>query len=216
LAAAELMWCLTMFSPVPAGVASLLLLTLSIIFMGGLHLDGWMDCSDAYFSYRDVERRLAIMKDPHIGSFAVMSLLFLLAWRYVFMFEVVSSLKPADVIFMAGIPFLARIVMGSLLIFGRLAKTDGLAAYFKKDLHKRDFGVYAAFLLLWMGSGFVISGFSGTIALVISIFLFGAAASIFIKKQFGGLTGDTLGASVEGGETFLWLILWLLHAFVTV
>jgi adenosylcobinamide-GDP ribazoletransferase len=35
-----------------------------------------------------------------------------------------------------------------------------------------------------------------------------------IVKWFGGMTGDVLGASVEGTELLLWMALWLLHYFV--
>ena len=51
----------TPFSP----LAAAFFVWLALIFVtGGIHLDGWMDASDAFFSYRDKEKRLEIMKDP--------------------------------------------------------------------------------------------------------------------------------------------------------
>ncbi|GAJ13835.1 unnamed protein product, partial [marine sediment metagenome] len=38
-------------------------------------------------------------------------------------------------------------------------------------------------------------------------------ARVFAIKQFGGMTGDVLGAFIEGSETCLWLVIWLLHIF---
>lgn len=35
------------------------------------HADGFMDTMDALHSYRDRERKLEILKDSHIGAFAV-------------------------------------------------------------------------------------------------------------------------------------------------
>ncbi|UTW69772.1 adenosylcobinamide-GDP ribazoletransferase [Anaerobacillus sp. HL2] len=50
-------------------VLSLLFFTVPLFIHGGLHLDGWMDCSDAFFSYKDQEKKLEIMKDSRIGAF---------------------------------------------------------------------------------------------------------------------------------------------------
>ena len=44
---------------------------------GFLHLDGFMDSCDAILSRRDLEERRRILKDPHTGSFAVISLVIL-------------------------------------------------------------------------------------------------------------------------------------------
>lgn len=43
-------------------IAFLVILT-GLILTGGLHLDGFVDMSDAYFSYRDREKRHAILDD---------------------------------------------------------------------------------------------------------------------------------------------------------
>ena len=51
-----------------------------LLVTGGLHLDGLADLSDALgASHRDPERLLAVMKDPHLGSFGVLSLCVLLS-----------------------------------------------------------------------------------------------------------------------------------------
>lgn len=45
---------------------------LPILLAGGLHMDGFLDATDALFSRRDREKKLAIMKDPNCGPFAVL------------------------------------------------------------------------------------------------------------------------------------------------
>ena len=38
---------------------------------GGIHMDGFLDTVDARSSYGDREKKLAILKDPHTGAFAI-------------------------------------------------------------------------------------------------------------------------------------------------
>ena len=45
-----------------------------LFITGGLHVDGFMDTMDAIHSYQTKERRLEILKDSHIGAFAVIML----------------------------------------------------------------------------------------------------------------------------------------------
>ena len=58
--------------------AAAILTLLPYWLSGGIHLDGFMDCCDAVFSRRPLEKKREILKDSHVGSFAVMSLSMLL------------------------------------------------------------------------------------------------------------------------------------------
>ncbi len=42
-----------------------------LLVTGGIHMDGFLDTVDARRSYRGKEARLEILKDPHVGAFAV-------------------------------------------------------------------------------------------------------------------------------------------------
>ena len=46
-----------------------------LIITGGFHVDGFMDTMDAFHSYQPRERKLEILKDSHIGAFAVIMLI---------------------------------------------------------------------------------------------------------------------------------------------
>ena len=48
-----------------------LLAALPCLLTGFLHLDGFMDCCDAILSRRPLEERQQILKDSHVGAFAV-------------------------------------------------------------------------------------------------------------------------------------------------
>ena len=44
---------------------------LPVLLSGGIHMDGFMDTCDAIHSYGSRQKRLEILKDPHVGAFAV-------------------------------------------------------------------------------------------------------------------------------------------------
>ena len=44
---------------------------LPLIVSGGIHLDGMVDTADALYSRRETEKKLEILKDPHVGAFGV-------------------------------------------------------------------------------------------------------------------------------------------------
>ena len=60
---------------VPDISVTLVFIILPILITGGIHVDGYMDTCDALNSYGDREKKLAILKDSHIGAFAVIKLL---------------------------------------------------------------------------------------------------------------------------------------------
>ena len=46
---------------------------LPVLVTGGIHLDGYLDTSDAMSSWREREKRLEILKDSHTGAFAIIN-----------------------------------------------------------------------------------------------------------------------------------------------
>ena len=70
--------CLTNYFAIPALIRGLILCGWPYVVTGFLHLDGFMDVVDAVCSWRPLERRREILKDSHVGSFAVVWCVFLL------------------------------------------------------------------------------------------------------------------------------------------
>lgn len=54
----------------PAGLQGVVLLAVPLFATGFLHFDGLLDSADALLAPRSPERRLEILKDVHMGSFA--------------------------------------------------------------------------------------------------------------------------------------------------
>ena len=59
----------------PTFAASVLITVVPLVVTGGFHVDGFMDTTDALRSYADREKKIEILKDAHVGSFAVTGLI---------------------------------------------------------------------------------------------------------------------------------------------
>lgn len=186
-----------------------------IMLTGGIHLDGWMDASDAFFSYQDRVKRLEIMSDPRTGAFGVLSVIVLLSARFLFIYEVIQMIHPVSYVLIALLPFFSKMVMGVLLLKVKAAKKEGLGPLFKNAANERTLFVYPIYIviLLVIAAVFLKEAIWGMLFFIlVSGFIF-----LLLRKKivtwFGGMTGDILGASVEGTEVLLWMTLWLLHYF---
>jgi len=86
----------------PWGVRGVLLLALPLILTGFLHLDGLLDSADALLCPSDPARRLVILKDVHMGSFAfgAGALWLLLTWQLLSM--------PVSIWILVALPVLSR------------------------------------------------------------------------------------------------------------
>ncbi|MCH1626412.1 adenosylcobinamide-GDP ribazoletransferase [Fredinandcohnia sp. SECRCQ15] len=187
---------------------------MTIVISGGIHLDGWMDASDAYFSYQDKEKRLEIMKDPRTGAFGVLSVIVLLSSRFLFLYEITLMSTADTYLLILLIPFFSKSVMGGLLLTVNGAKNEGLGAMFQKSATSRDLWVYCLYVtLVYIFCYRFILELVILSAMTIVVFIILRKK---IVKWFSGITGDVIGASVEGTEWMLWMTVWLLHYFVMV
>ena len=81
-------WAALYFAAVYFGlpylVVAFLVTFLPFALCGFLHMDGFMDCSDAILSRRPLEDRQRILKDSHTGAFAVISIVFYILAYFAF------------------------------------------------------------------------------------------------------------------------------------
>jgi adenosylcobinamide-GDP ribazoletransferase len=211
---ASLFYVFTEYTPFSTLAVAFFLWLMSILLTGGIHLDGWMDASDAYFSYGGLAKRLEIMKDPRTGAFGVISVIVLLSCRFLFIYEITENVQGVTYLIIATIPFLSKSVMGVLLLTVKSAKSEGLGALFQSATTIKVLWVYPIFMAVILAlMTFVDNGF-----FLLSVLIVIACASLLVCRMkavswFGGITGDVLGAAVEGTELFLWMTVWLLHYF---
>ncbi|WP_377887733.1 adenosylcobinamide-GDP ribazoletransferase [Alkalihalobacillus sp. R86527] len=211
-----LLYILIEWSPFSTLATAFMLWLFMMVFSGGIHLDGWMDASDAFFSYRDLEKRLQIMSDPRTGAFGVLSVIVLLSGKFLFIYEIVQNVEVATYVIIATIPFLSKSVMGFFLTTIKPSKDEGLAAFFQSAIHRSCIWLYPIYIVLIVMASVLIS--MESILSVLILIVVTAFVVWYIKRKivrwFDGITGDVLGASVEGTEVLLWMTVWLLHYFV--
>ena len=191
----------------PLFMAIVLVLTM-IAVTGGLHLDGWIDMSDAYFSYGEKEKRVAILDDPRIGAFGALSLVCLVLLKVGVLYEALmqqTSLVP----FLLCIPFLGRLAIQLFFSMTPLAKPTGLGAYFKKQVAQRQLVliiVVYSVLLVIVASYFTM----WSLAVLLLVAIVGVAFyKRWVLRNFGGMSGDLMGALCEGTEVLLWIVVLL-------
>ncbi|MDD4091566.1 MAG: adenosylcobinamide-GDP ribazoletransferase [Smithellaceae bacterium] len=179
----------------PALVAAVLTLAVWVGLTGGLHLDGLADCCDGLPGSASRERRLEIMKDPHLGAFGVIGLFFVLTLKA----TALSLLAPSS-----GLSIVFAATLGRWLILpaSRLpqARPGGMGADFAAGVRPAGVWITAALPI----SLAVLLGMQGAFA-VLAALISGAALLSLAWKRIGGVTGDVLGALVEVAETVILL-----------
>lgn len=86
-------------------VMGVILCACPFVVTGYLHLDGYMDVTDAVKSWREPARRREILKDSHVGSFAVIAVAMLMLAQFAFF---ASARAEADVRILVFIPCVSR------------------------------------------------------------------------------------------------------------
>jgi adenosylcobinamide-GDP ribazoletransferase len=171
-------------------VGALAGLALWVSVTGALHLDGLGDVADACgAAHKDRERLLAVLADPHVGSFAVVSIGLQLAAKLVLLRVLLDAVPPVTVVF---VPFAARI--------GPLAWTrwlpplhEGLAARFRPAMRNTDLAIWGILLL---AASFLTPALLAAFALI-------ALWGWWLGRKLGGISGDGHGAGIELVETGL-------------
>ncbi|WP_136248944.1 adenosylcobinamide-GDP ribazoletransferase [Halomonas borealis] len=192
----------------PPPLLTLLLLSLWVALTGGLHLDGLMDLADALGSNAPLEKRWAIMKDPQVGSFGMLALVFQLAWKAALLWALLAA--GASPWWLAPVIALGRLGAVGLLVAVPAARPEGLAHAWQQSLGVRDLALASLPMLPGL---FIAPGMAWLLAgLAVFIIIYGRA----VRRAFGGINGDIVGAAIEGGELWLLLIAWSVWSFVTI
>ena len=178
-----------------------LLTAVPVAVTGGIHLDGYCDTVDALSSHAPREKKLAILKDPNAGAFAV---IWCGVW-FLLYFGLLTELRSA-------VPVAAGFLLSrtfSALAVERLPSArpasgpqSGMGAALKKS-SKFPWWVLAVYLALFAGA----ASLWGTPAAGPAMLVVAVCFYFFYKRMalrlFGGFTGDLAGWFLQVCELLL-------------
>ena len=180
----------TLLHALPVILLSSLILVVWIWLTGGLHLDGLADTADAWVGgFGNKERTLKIMKDPSCGPIGVLSLIILCLIKWSALYVLLEKqLYSALFLF----PILGRLTPLFLFLTTQYVREKGLGSSIAEFIPKTGSIILSALCLIaaayfaWVG------------VLTVMIFI---GTLIYLRHKFiqriGGITGDTVGASIE-------------------
>lgn len=165
-------------------------IAIPLFITGGIHLDGFMDTMDALHSYGSREKKLEILKDSHIGAFAV---IMLVSYGALFLGAFSEIRGGALLKIVCGGFFLSRCLSGISVVSFPLAKEEGMLYQFADSSHKNivkgSLYLQSAACVGWMLFCSVPAGMAVTAAALLLLAFYYYRS----KKEFGGVTGDTSG-----------------------
>ena len=171
-------------------IINIILVIFLLIITGSLHLDGLADTFDAVSSNKNKEEMLKIMRDPHIATMGVISIVSVILLKISLLYSIAPSLKNAALIIMCTAGRWSMVL--DMLIFP-YARDEGKAKIYTKNINARIFIFSTIIAVCVIGGVLRLKG----------LFVFAAIGGLaylggkFAERKLGGITGDTLGATNE-------------------
>ena len=160
-----------------------------LLVTGGIHMDGFMDTTDALASWQPREKKLEILKDSHTGAFAVMG-----CAAYMLLLTAFLSMAKPKAGAQVGVCFvLSRALSAWAVTFFRSARPDGMLDKFASAAKKRTVSLSGGIYALLCAAVWCVYDFG--LALICAAVT--ASVTLYYRhmayKQFGGVTGDLAG-----------------------
>ena len=188
---AALAW-LCSFLALPTLVTGLILCVYPYIVTGYLHLDGFMDVIDAVRSWRDLERRRQILKDSHVGSFAVIGVLLLMLAQFALFSSVPAE---ANCLILLFVPAISR-CCSTLAVTG--LKSMSTSQYADQKKQRSHLVSITIVLCALLAAGFLLCGRYGFVSVGCI-----AGYSLALRRGYrslAGMNGDISGYALTIGE----------------
>jgi len=191
-----------------SSVVALFLVFVPTIITGALHIEGFADMTDGFWSSKNREEILRIMKDSHIGVMGTIGVTCLILAKFIFLKEIVGNLPPLLVIkLLLLIPGLSRWAMVIASSISQYARPEGgIGKSFIEGIGKHIVWLSSivpiVFATLCFHNSSRYGGICGFIGIGIAILIPIFVANLS-KRIIGGITGDILGGVNEITEVAL-------------
>ncbi len=175
---------------------SVVMTLLPLFLTGGIHMDGFLDTTDAIHSYGDKEKKQQILKDPNCGAFAV-----IFGVAYLLLTVAVWSECTREMLPFIGVTYsLSRTFSAFSMAAFPLARNTGLAAAFQKGAKRKNvMAVMICYLVIEI-----------VILMIWNPWMMAAVMAAFFvsflyhyhlcSKEFGGISGDLAGYFLQVAE----------------
>ena len=171
-------------------VANIILVIVLIMLTGGMHLDGLADTADAFLSGKAKKEMLEIMRDSHIGVMGVLALISIILLKVGLLSSVNVSAKPSVLMLMC---ILSRWSVVLVMYLFPYARAEGKAKLFIQGMNLKIF-IFSTITV--MICSFLIWHLQG-LGVLLTVALCAYAMGKVVYRKIDGVTGDTLGATIE-------------------
>jgi len=174
---------------------------LPVLLTGGIHLDGFCDTWDALSSHAGPERKQEILKDPHVGAFAVIHL----CLYFTVTLALWSALPVYPPVVVLLTFCLSRSLSGLAVAVFPLARDTGLAHTFSSAADKKTVAAVLTVLsaALVAAMGLAGKGMAGWLSAAAALLVF-LSYRFMALRSLGGLSGDLAGWFLQTAE--LWML----------
>lgn len=166
-----------------------------LLLTGGIHMDGFLDTSDALASWQPPQKRLEILKDSHVGSGAVMT-----CAMYILLYAaVLGETEGSDGSALALCYIASRAVSAWTSVILRRARPGGMLDSFACKVQKKTVSVVCGLVLVACIVGWLLLCQRG----VLPLLALGGCVFVYWRmayRLFGGVTGDLAGWFTQVSE----------------
>lgn len=179
----------------PIYVNALFYVIFPLLITGCIHFDGFLDVVDAKKSYRSLEERIKILKDPHVGSFAVIFGIIITLSGYALFLSLKEDTK---YLFLVFIPIISRSMSGLMLT---IIKPLSVSQYNNPDAKGFKIFKIIYFIVIILAMLTLMYVFMGIYALVgVGLVLIHLLACFSSYISLKGINGDVSGYAITISE----------------